>query len=127
MKPTGNPVVQAWLDQQVAESLFLTTISLSELLVGIEILPESKRKQGLSHALRELLHHLFGSRILSFDEKAAIAYASMFRRARTLGKAISMADGQIAAITKVHGFTVATRDTSPFEAAGIPVIDPWKT
>ncbi len=37
-----------------------------------------------------------------------------------------MPDGQIAAIAKVYGFTVATRDTSPYEAAGVPVINPWK-
>jgi predicted nucleic acid-binding protein len=41
------------------------------------------------------------------------------------GRAISVADGQIAAIAAVHGFTVATRDANPFVAAGVPIIDPW--
>jgi len=43
MRPNGNPAVRAWLDRQVAETLYLTATSLSELLVGIEILPEGKR------------------------------------------------------------------------------------
>ena len=126
MKPIANPTVRAWLDRQVAESLFLTATSLSELLVGIEILPHSKRKQGLDTALNELLVTLFGSRILSFDRRAAMAYAPLVGRARSAGRFISVADGQIAAIASVHGFTVATRDTAPFVAAGISIINPWK-
>jgi len=127
MKPNGNPAVQAWLDQQTAETLYLTTTSLSELLVGIEFLPEGKRKEGLAAALNNLLEKLFGSRILSFDPLAARAYAPLIGRAKANGCTISVADGQIAAIASVHGFTVATRDTAPFIATGVPIINPWAT
>lgn len=126
MKPNGDPAVQAWLDHQVAETLYLTATSLSELLVGIDILPDGKRKRGLDAALAELLARLFGSRILPFDHRAAVAYAPFVRRARTGGRTISVADAQVAAIAAVHGFTVATRDVQPFVAAGVPVINPWE-
>src|SRR5680860_932699 len=85
MKPNSNPVVQAWLDRQIAETLFLTATSLSELLVGIEILPDGKRKEGLDIALKELMAELFGSRILSFNQQAALAYAPLISRARNSG------------------------------------------
>ena len=104
LKPNANPAVQAWLDKQAAETLYLTATSLSELLVGVAILPDSKRKAGLGDALRELLTNLFGSRILAFDEHAAIAFAPLIGRARATGRHISVADGQIAAIASVHGF-----------------------
>ena len=126
MRPNGSPAVRAWLDRQVAETLYLTATSLSELLVGIEILPKRKRKEGLDTALSELLDTLFGSRILPFDRTAAIAYAPLVSRARKGGRSISVADGQIAAIAAVHGLTVATRDTAPFIAAGVPVTNPWE-
>lgn len=126
MKPNGNPAVQHWLDQQLAETLYLTATSLAELLVGIEILPHGKRKEGLDAALRELVIMLFGSRILAFDQQAAMAYAPLISRARSNGRLISVADGQIAAIAAVHGFTVATRDTEPFVSVGVPVINPWE-
>ncbi|GKS68572.1 plasmid stability protein StbB [Nitrosomonas sp. PY1] len=126
MKPNGNPAVQTWLDRQTAETLYLTAVSLSELLVGIEIMPEGKRKGGLDAALRKLMEKLFDARILPFDQQAAIAYASMVGRARTNGRIISVADGQIAAIAVVHGFTIATRDIAPFVAVGLPVINPWE-
>ena len=63
MKPNSNPAVTAWLDRQLAETLYLTATSFSELLVGIEILPDGKRKQELKTALRELIIKLFGPRI----------------------------------------------------------------
>lgn len=126
MKPNGNPAVQTWLDQQVAETLYLTATSLSELLVGIQILPDGKRREGLDAALSELLAGLFGSRILPFNREAATAYARLVGRARTAGHLISVANGQMAAIAAEHGFTVATRDTAPFVAAGVPAINPWE-
>ena len=126
MKPDGDRRVQTWLDEQVAESLYLTSISLSELLLGVELLPEGKRKAGLADALSEFLVTLFGPRILPFDQQAATIYAARIGRARSSGRTISMADGQIAAIAAAHGFTVATRDTEPFIAAGVPVVNPWE-
>ena len=126
MKPSGNSALRAWLDQQAAETLYLTTTSLSEPLVGIEVLPDGKRKDGLATALSELIVRLFGSRVLAFDQQAAMAYAPLIGRARASGCHISVADGQIAAIAVVHGFIVATRDTAPFVAAGVSVINPWE-
>jgi predicted nucleic acid-binding protein len=126
MKPDGDRAVQAWLDEQIAETLYLTSISLSELLLGVEVLPDGKRKAGLAAALSDLLVMLFGARVLPFDQQAATKYAASVSRARAAGRAISMADGQIAAIAAVHGFTVATRDTAPFVAAGVPVVNPWE-
>lgn len=126
MKIDGNTVVQAWLDTQIAETLFLTTVGLSQLLLGIEILPVGKRKQAPAADLGDRIRVLFEPRILPFDQKAAEAYAKLIARSREAGNAISVIDGQIAAIAVVHDFAVATRDVEPFEAAGVTVINPWK-
>jgi predicted nucleic acid-binding protein len=126
MKPGGDPRVRDWLDEQIAETLYITSISISELLLGVELLPDGKRKEGLAVQLSDLLMTLFGDRVLSFDLDAATTYAARISKARAAGRAISLADGQIAAIAAVHGFTVATRDTAPFVAAGVPVVNPWE-
>ncbi|HEV7159067.1 MAG TPA: type II toxin-antitoxin system VapC family toxin [Caulobacteraceae bacterium] len=125
LKPTGEPAVLAWLDRQNIETLFLTTISLAELGYGVAALPDSRRKDGLGMALQSRVIALFGPRVLSFDSAAADAYARIRVRAKAAGKAIAAADGYIAATAAAHGFAVATRDTGPFEAAGLPVINPW--
>lgn len=126
MKPHANPVVVAWLDQQVAETLYMTATSLAELRVGIERMPDGQRKEGLAAAVTEIVERLFGDRVLPFDQQAAMAYAPLVTRARIGGRIISVADGQIAAIAAVHGFAVATRDTGPFVASGVTVINPWE-
>jgi hypothetical protein len=125
MKLRGDHAVQAWLDRQEAETLYITATSLSELLVGIELVPTGKRRANLARSLTRLLEKLFGPRILPFDRRAAIAYASVIGRTRAAGYTISVADAQIAAIAQVTGFTVATRDIDPFAAARTPIVNPW--
>lgn len=120
-----NPRVEAWLLGQTTGTLFATAVSLAEIMLGIEILPDGRRKSSLRNAMESTFARQFEGRILPLDERAARAYGSIVALARSKGRSILIADGQIAAIAKVHGFIVATRDTSPFEAAGIPVIDPW--
>jgi predicted nucleic acid-binding protein len=126
MKVGRDPAVVAWLDGQSADTLYLTATSLSELSIGVSILPPGKRKDRLSAGLSDLMAKLFGSRILPFDRQAAIAYGALVGAARTAGKVVSMSDGQIGAIARVHKFAVATRDKAPFVALGIPVVNPWK-
>lgn len=58
------------------------------------------------------------------DQQAAVAYAPLVSHARNDGRTVSVADGQITAVASLNGFTVATRDTEPFEAVGVPVINP---
>jgi predicted nucleic acid-binding protein len=125
MRPDGSKAVLDWLDRQATQTLYLTTPSLAELLVGIQVLPAGRRKAGLAAALTQLMAVLFDARILPFDRDAAEMYATLVGRARKAGCAMSVAEAQIGAIAVAHGFTVATRDTVPFTAAGVPVINPW--
>jgi predicted nucleic acid-binding protein len=125
MKLQMSTAVQLWLDGQVASDLFLTATSLAELRLGIEILPPGRRRTFLAGTLERILDHVFGDQVLAFDASAARAYGEIVSRVRQKGRAISTADGQIAAIAHVYGYKVATRDTKPFEAAGVAVINPW--
>ena len=125
MKPNPNPAVQAWLDEQAAETLYLSSITLAELLFGIGSLPAGRRKNALTQTLDGLLD-LFGDRVLAFDTDSARRYAELAVKARAAGKGLPTPDGYIAAIAAAHGFTVATRDVAPFQAAGLNVINPWE-
>ncbi len=125
LKALGDMNVLAWIDAQIIETLYLSTISLAELRFGIAVLPEGKRRDTLHFSLEQRVLPLFAGRILPFDDLASQSYAALRARARAGGQAIAPADGYIAAIAATHGFAVATRDTSPFEAAGLAVINPW--
>jgi len=126
MKSQPHPAVQAWLDAQVAETLYLTSITISEVLFGVSIMPAGKRKNALAQTLDGLME-LFADRVLAFDVSAARHYAELAAKAQAAGKGFPMPDAYIAAIAFAHGFTVATRDVSPFKATGLTVINPWES
>ncbi|MBK6674851.1 MAG: type II toxin-antitoxin system VapC family toxin [Proteobacteria bacterium] len=124
MKPAPQAAVKAWLNGQAAETLFLPSIGLAEILFGIASLPPGRRKDALAQALDGLMA-LFSGRVLPFDAEAARRFAELAVSARRNGKPLSTADGYIAAIAASREFMVASRDTAPFAAAGLTVVDPW--
>lgn len=124
MKPEPDAAVRDWLDEQVAETLYISSVTVAELLFGVGALPDGRRKQMLAATLEGVLA-LFENRILAFDTDAARHYAGLAVAARKAGKGFPTPDGYIAAIATTHGFAVATRDASAFNAAGVPVIAPW--
>ena len=125
MKPEPHSAVRAWLNDQAAETLYLSSVTLAELLFGIGALPVGKRKDMLAQAL-DGLGRLFRDRVLPFDSDAAQHYADLAAKARAAGRGFPMPDGYIAAIAVSRRFIVASRDTAPFDAAGVSVINPWQ-
>ena len=124
MKPAPDDAVRAWLDEQAAETLYLSSVTIAELMFGIGALPKGKRKDKLADALDGVMK-VFADRILPFDVDAARCYADLAVKARAAGKGFPTPDGYIAAIAASKGFAVATRDASAFHATGVEVIDPW--
>jgi len=125
MKPKPDDAVRMWLDEQLPETLYLSSVTIAELMFGIGTLPEGKRKGLLAEALEGVLN-LFAGRILPFDVEAARHYADLAVRARATGKGFPTPDGYIAAIAAARDFAVATRDPTVFRSVGITVIDPWR-
>lgn len=123
-KIAPDPRVLGWMDAQVVETLFLSAVTVAELRFGIAAMPTGKRRATLSERLEGEVLPLFTGRILSFDLDASRAYADMMAAAKASGRAIGVADGYIAATALARGLAIATRDTGPFEAAGIKVINP---
>ena len=125
MRERPNPEVLGWMDNQLTDSLFVTSVTEAEIRTGIAILPEGERQRGLAAAAERLFGVLFAERILPFDSDAARAYAMLAAERRAAGRPISQADCQIAAIAQSREAPVATRDVDDFEGCGLDVIDPW--
>jgi predicted nucleic acid-binding protein len=125
MKPEPHPAVLAWLNDQVAETLYLSSVTLAELLFGIGALAAGKRRDLLTQALDGLMG-LFRDRVLPFDIDAARRYGELAVKAKAGGRGFPTPDGYIAAIAASRGFIVASRDTAPYEAASVTVINPWE-
>ena len=125
-KPAPNERVMAWLDAQEPGDLYVTAITAEELLFGAFILPVGDRRARLVGTIEAMLQDDFDGRILSYDGTAALFYAMRVSSARGRGITIGHADGQIGAIVAAQREAkIATRDTGPFEAMRIEVINPW--
>jgi toxin FitB len=127
MKPAElrSAKVFTWLRSQSPDVIFTTTITLAEILAGIEILPEGKRRLEKHEAANRIFTTVFLERVLPFDENAARAYAGIISLRRKKGRTSDPFDVQIAAIAKCRAMAVATRNTAHFDDSGIEVIDPW--
>ena len=124
MKPEPHPSVRAWLDAQAAETLFLSSITIAELCSA-----SARCRAASARTCWQLRSTACWtcSRPASCPSipPAARRYADLAVKARAAGKGFPTPDGYIAAIAAAHGFAVASRDTSAFNAAGLTVIDPW--
>jgi predicted nucleic acid-binding protein len=125
LKPSPSPVVLRWLAAQEPLAVFTTTITLAEILYGVEILPAGKRRAGLSNALQKLFAEEFQDRILPFDEDAARAFPKIVSGRERVGRPITQFDAMIASIVRCRRCDLATRNISDFENCGITVVDPW--
>lgn len=125
-KAEPNPDVLAWIDAQTVETLYLSAVTVAELRFGLATLPEGKRRTIYQERLEKEVLQAFAGRVLPFDLDASQAYADLMARAKAGGKAIGKADGYIAATATACGLMVATRDISPFEAAGLKIVNPWE-
>ena len=126
LKPAPHTNVLRWLNQQVPDTLFITTITIAENLFGVEAMPDGKRKLLLRAAYEELYTH-FQGRVLPYDEPAARQYGTLAAQARKAGRGFPLPEGYIAAIAAARGMYVATRDTGPYQAVpSLQVINPWE-
>jgi predicted nucleic acid-binding protein len=126
MKTSPSQQVMDWRKAHPVVELFITTITQAEILLGIEVLPKGKRRAALEHAADAMFSDDFDAHILPFDTAAAREFARIAAARRKLGRPISHADAQIAAIARAHGAAVATRNAGDFEHCGITVLNPWR-
>jgi predicted nucleic acid-binding protein len=125
-KAEPNPDVLAWIDAQAVETLYLSAVTVAELRFGVAAMPEGKRRSIYQERLEKEVLPAFKDRVLPFDLAASRAYADLMAGARLAGKAIGKADGYIAATASACSLMVASRDISPFEAAGLKFVNPWE-
>jgi toxin FitB len=125
MKTSPALSVIAWLDRQETTQLFLTTITIAEISYGLNILPNGNRRILLEDAFNQTTLSAFKQRILAFDEPAAHLYGKIMGQRKESGRPLSIPDGQIAAIARAHGATIATRNIRDFVDCGIELINPF--
>ena len=120
-----NPKVVAFLDSLDADDVYLSVITIGELIKGIEKLPDSRRKAALSTWLQEDVLTRFHGKILPLDTDVIVEWGMLTARAELAGKPIPAIDSLIAATVLSNKMTLVTRNVRDFEAAKIEIFDPW--
>ena len=120
-----NPGVVAWMRQQVEAELMLTTMTLGEVVKGIERLPPGPKRTELEAWFSNDLLHRFRGRIYSLDTAASYEWGKLCARLELSGTPMPAVDSQIAAVCVLLGADVVTRNESDFANSGVKVINPW--
>lgn len=125
MRPKPAPKVAAWVAKESATELFTTSITEAEIFYGIELLPKGKRREALLAAAEAMFADDLAGRVFGFESDAARAFSGVAAQRRALGRPISHADAQIAAIAQVRRAKLATRNVEDFADCNLDLIDPW--
>jgi predicted nucleic acid-binding protein len=125
LRPNPAASVGKWMGAQVASELFTTAITEAEVLFGVAIMADGRRRSELELSASRMFEVLFAGRILPFNSEAAKTFAEIVSARRAAGRPMGQADAQIAAIARSLGATVATRDIAGFANCGVALVDPW--
>lgn len=125
MRAAPAEAVMRWVAAQPAASLYTTSITQAEILHGVMLIPEGRRRHAFEAAAEAMFNDEFSDRILPFGSDAARSYARIAATRQRSGRPISHFDAQIAAIAHAAGAMVATRNVKDFDLCGIEILDPW--
>ena len=118
--------VLAWFARQPLSDVYLTAVSEAELGYGVANMPNGRRRNAVAAGNDRVINGILEGRVLPFDRDAAQHYAEIRAHRERIGRPISEMDGMIAAIARVNGAAVATRDAGGFADCGIQAINPWE-
>ena len=125
MRSEPERKVADWIVRQPSDELFTAAVCQAEILSGLAVMPSGRRRAELEEAARSMFAYDFAGRVLPFDTKAAAAYAEVFASRRKAGRPSGTIDLMLAAIARVHGASVVTRNVADFEGVGVAIVNPW--
>lgn len=125
MHPRPDPSLLRWMAAHDAANLFTTTVTQAEILYGIALMDEGRRKAQLGERAADMFALDFADRVLVFDAKSAACYARIAAERRRAGRPIGNLDAEIAAIARSASADLVTRNIRDFELLGIPLHNPW--
>ncbi len=125
MKVVPSAHVLKWLNDQSSSAVHVSAVTVGEITYGLRILPDGRRRHQLQEKFEQFIALAFAQRVLGYDEAAARLYGEIMGLRKELGRPMSVPDGQMAAIARCHGLSVATRNAGDFEDCGVDLLNPF--
>jgi toxin FitB len=108
-----------------SDDLFVSAISIGEIVKGVALLADGQKKRLLQSWL-QTLERYYGDRLLPIDLETCRMWGELTAAAQKAGRTIPVSDGLIAATARRHGLYIMTRNTGDFEPTGVPLLNPWE-
>jgi len=124
-RPNADPGVVAWMRRVEFQTICVSVVTLSEIRLGIDRLPQGRRRERLEDWLTRELPLEMGDRVLNVTLPIADACGAVRARALAAGRPMAVIDAFLAATAEVAGLTLVTRNVRDFEVWGGPVFNPW--
>jgi predicted nucleic acid-binding protein len=124
-RPRPEPKVVEFVAAQSLESLYISSVTLAEIRFGIELVANVNRRADLNNWLTHKVRPMFDQRVLPITEDIMLKWRLLVEDGRKGGHTFSQPDLFIAATALEHGITLVSRDTSDYERARVPVLNPW--
>ncbi len=124
-RPRPEPRVVAFVTAQPLDSLFVSSVTLAEIRFGIELVAEVGRRAELHDWLTHRVRPMFGQRVLLVTEDVMFRWRLLVEEGRKTGHTFSQPDLIIGATALEHDLTLVSRDTSDYERARVPILNPW--
>ena len=124
-KPQPNANVVEWLDSAEERTLFLSVLSVGEILKGITKLPDGERKSRLGKWVETELSERFSGRLLDVTLEVAAEWGTLSGAAEQRGESLPAIDALLAATARSGGLTVVTRNEVDLSRCGARVFNPW--
>ncbi len=125
MKVAPSASVLRWLDDQSSSAVYVSAVTVGEIEYGLRILADGRRRLQLKERFEQFIALAFAQRVLGYEEAAARLYGEIMGLRKELGRPMSVPDGQIAAIARSHGLSIATRNIRDFEECGVDLLNPF--
>ena len=125
-KPAPSPSLLAWMAEQPDENLFISSLTISEIRRGMLEKPAGRKRDALQawFAGPEGPPALFAGRVLPFDEKAALVWASLMADSKAKGRSRNALDAIIAATAQANDCVVVTDNEKDF--VDVEVVNPLR-
>jgi predicted nucleic acid-binding protein len=124
-RPRPEPKVVAFIKQQPLDLLFVSSATLAEIRFGVELVPDVGRRAELADWLAHKVRPMFDQRVIPVSEDVMFKWRLLLEEGRKAGHTLSQPDLIIAATGLQHGLIIVSRDTSEYEQARAPVLNPW--
>ncbi len=124
-RPKPETKVVQFISGQSLDLLYVSVVTFAEIRFGIELVKDVARRMELNEWLEHKLRPMFEDRVLEINEDIMLKWLLLVEEGRKSGHTFAQPDLIIAATALHHGLTIVSRDTSEYEIANVPVVNPW--